>query len=76
MDKALDEMLDRVRSWPEDRQRDALRTLQELEAVGTEPYQLVGAELALVQEALDEADRGEYATEEEVKAFFQRNKRS
>ncbi len=72
MDKALDEMLDRVRSWPEDRQRDVVRTLEDFEAAGTEPYRLSEAELELLREAEMESERGEFATEEEVKAFFER----
>ena len=75
MDKALDEMLEKVRTWPEERQRDVLDTLRRMEEEGTAPYQLSDAERVLVQEALEEADRGEFATRDEVKAFFQRNKK-
>ena len=39
-------VLDRVRTWPEERQQDALRLLLEMEAQDSSPYQLTDEQLA------------------------------
>jgi predicted transcriptional regulator len=68
-------VLDRVRTWPPERQEDAVRVLLEMEAEGTQIYQLSEDELADVEEGLREIERGEVATDEEVAALFNRIRR-
>jgi len=45
----IDAVLDRVRTWPPKRQEDAVRVLLEMEAQGTDVYELSPEELADVQ---------------------------
>ncbi|MEA2870940.1 MAG: hypothetical protein QOF14_616 [Hyphomicrobiales bacterium] len=71
----IDSVLDRVRTWPPERQEDAVRVLLEMEAEGTQIYQLSEDELADVEEGLREIERGEVATDEEVAALFNRIRR-
>jgi predicted transcriptional regulator len=68
----IEEILNRVRTWPADLQEDAVRMLLAMEATDAEPLELTPEEIADLEEALAEADRGEFATEEEVKAVFRR----
>jgi predicted transcriptional regulator len=68
----IDAVLERVRTWPPDRQEDAVRVLLEIEAEGTAFYELSEEELADIEEGLKEIERGEVATEEEVAAMFNR----
>jgi predicted transcriptional regulator len=71
----IDAVLDRVRTWPPERQEDAVRVLLRMEEAGTEVYQLSEEELADIEEGLKEIERGEVATEEEVAALFSRIRR-
>jgi predicted transcriptional regulator len=71
----IDAVLDRVRTWPPERQEDAARVLLEMEAAGTEVYELSEEELADIEEGLKEIERGEVATDEEVAALFSRVRR-
>jgi hypothetical protein len=60
-------VLERIATWPEDRQRELAEVALEIEAelAGTE-YEATPDELA----AIDEGMAGETASEEEVKAAF------
>jgi predicted transcriptional regulator len=68
----IDSVLDRVRTWPPERQKDAVRVLLQMEAAGTEIYVLSDEERAEIELSLEEARRGEFATDEEVAAVFNR----
>jgi predicted transcriptional regulator len=73
--KDIDAVLDRVRTWPLSRQEDAAQVLLQMEASGTEVYHLSDEERADILAALEEADRGEFATDEEVTAVFDKYRR-
>lgn len=68
----LDALFDRVRSWPADRQDEAAAILLSLEAEGEEVYHPTPEQAAELEEALREIDRGEVASEEEVRSAFRR----
>jgi phage terminase large subunit-like protein len=69
----IDKVFDRVRTWPAERQEEAVRVLLEIEAQGSgEIYQLSADELAEIEVSLAEIRRGEYASDEEVAALFDR----
>ena len=70
------DILERVKTWPLDRQEDAAAILLRMEEQGLEPYVLDEDELREVEEALAEAERGEFATDEEVEAVFNRYRRA
>lgn len=66
----IDAVLNRVHSWPRERQEDAARVLLAMEAEGTGPYLLSQEERADLEDALAEVARGEIASDEEVEALF------
>jgi hypothetical protein len=65
----IEAVLERVKTWPEDRQEDAVAVLLEMEAAN-EDVELTDEDWADLEEGLAEADRGELLSEEEMKAFF------
>ena len=62
-------VLERVKTWPEDRQEDAAAVLLKMEEAN-EDDELTDEDWADLEEGLAEADRGELVPEEEMKAFF------
>ena len=71
----IDLVLERVRTWPADRQEDAVRVLLELEARHQDVYRLSDEERADILEGLAEIERGEMTTDDEVAAFLSSIKR-
>lgn len=74
MIKALEDMIARVETWPKERQVDAARVLETMEAIGSSVYKLTGEERADLTEALDEVRRGEVASDSQVAEFFARHR--
>ena len=68
----IEAVFDRVRTWPPERHEDAAEMLLMMEEQGVAPYELSEEERVEVEAALAEADRGEFATDEEVEAVFNR----
>jgi predicted transcriptional regulator len=68
----IEAVLERVRTWPAEKQEDAVRVLLEIEAEGIGFYELSEEELADIEEGLKEIERGEVATDEQVAAMFNR----
>jgi len=68
----IEAVLERVRTWPAEKQEDAVRVLLEIEAEGSGFYELSEEELADIEESLKEIERGEVATDEQVAAMFNR----
>jgi predicted transcriptional regulator len=68
----IEAVLDRVKTWPPERQEDAAKMLLAMEQQDSAVYELSPEELADIEEALQEVDRGEFATDEEVAAMFKR----
>jgi hypothetical protein len=52
MSKKLQEVIERVRGWPEDRQEEAAEVLLELEAQADGAYQLTPEQIAEVERRL------------------------
>ena len=76
MNKAqIDSILDRVRTWPEERQEDAARILLAMEGEEGGLYRLSDEERGEVRAALAEIERGEVASDEEVAAVFTRHRK-
>ena len=74
MNKILEQVLERVKSWPEQRQQEAARVLEAMEQSGTTPYQLSEDERAMVEIGLDQAKRGEFVSDTDMAAFWDRNR--
>lgn len=70
MIKVLEQAIDKVKVLSEERQRYAAEVLEKIAAAGDEVYQLTDEERRLVREGLDELDRGEVASEADVRAVF------
>jgi predicted transcriptional regulator len=71
----IDQIFDRVRSWPLERQEKAMALLLALEEQGTGVYDLSDAELSVIEAAEAEAERGEFASDKEMEALFGRYRR-
>ncbi len=72
MIKVLERAVAKVKELSPERQALAAEMLEKFAATDDEVYVLSDEERKLVQEGLDELDRGEYATEEEVRDVFNR----
>ena len=70
MIKVLEQAIEKVRTLSEERQRQAAQVLEQIAAAGDDVYRLTDEERRLVREGLDELDRGEFATDFEVRAVF------
>jgi predicted transcriptional regulator len=73
MDKTLENVIDRLPTWPKDAQEQALKSLLAIKAERVRPYKLSPAEEESVAEGLEQARRGEFVSDEEVAAFYQRH---
>jgi hypothetical protein len=68
------EILDRVLTWPLERQEDAARILTRMEEQDTTPYRLTDEQVKEVERrrlALTEG-KGRYATDEELAALWKK----
>ena len=73
--KEIEAVLDRVRTWPLSRQEDAAHVLLRMEANGTAVYQLTEEERGDIEAALEEVERGEVASDQDVAAVFDKYRR-
>jgi hypothetical protein len=64
------EVLDRVLTWPRERQEDAARMLLVLEAREGELYHPADDEWAAIEEGFAQAKRGEAVSADEIAALF------
>jgi hypothetical protein len=70
--KDLEELIERVRQWPKERQEDAAEVLLEMERQDTSRYRLTDAqaeEVARIQRDVREG-RGTLATDEQMAALW------
>ena len=68
----IEAVLERVRTWPLDRQEDAARILLRMEETDAEELDLSDEDKAALDEAEREIERGEVASDEEVRAVLDR----
>jgi len=66
---ALKEALKAVETWPEENQEALAAAAREIEAQMTGVYHPTAEELAAIDRGLEAADRGEFASDEEVAAI-------
>jgi hypothetical protein len=72
MTDLMEKALAVVRRWPASRQNEAAELLLALDRLGEGPYAASAEELAAIDEAQAQVERGEFATDEEVEAAFAR----
>ena len=65
-------VLDRVLTWPTERQQDAAEMLLWLEAKKGEFYHPSDDEWAAIEEGLEQANRGEFVPDAEMDEFWNR----
>jgi predicted transcriptional regulator len=66
MTKVLEDAIEKVRKLPEDRQAYAAEVLEQIVAAGSDPFVVPEADRAAVLEGLEQAERGEFASDEEI----------
>jgi predicted transcriptional regulator len=72
MTKLLDDAIERVKELPQERQDELARMLIDVAASDLAPYVLTDEERQAVEEGVAEAERGEFASDEEVAAMWRR----
>lgn len=70
MTRLLKQAVETVSALPADRQDELARVLLQLAGVEQPPYELTPEEEADISASLAEAERGEFATDEEVRAMW------
>ena len=70
MIKGLEQAVEKVKKLSKEHQELAAELLEQIAAAGDEFYHLSEEERRLVREGLAELDRGEFATEAEVRGVF------
>jgi predicted transcriptional regulator len=72
MTKVLEDAIEKVRRLPEDRQAYAAEVLEQIAAAGSDLFVVPDEHRAAVLEGLGQAERGEFATEEELAALWKK----
>jgi hypothetical protein len=70
--KALDALMERAASWPEEAQAELVRFMIDTEAKHFGIYRLDDEDRARIERSLAAARRGEFAADHEVEALFRR----
>ena len=70
MIKALEQAIEKVKALPKERQEYAAEILEQIADTDNELHHLSDEERRAVREGLAELDRGEQASEAEVRAVF------
>jgi hypothetical protein len=72
MTKLLEEAVQKLCQLPKGRQDELARMLIDVAASDLSPYQFTAAERADIEEAIAQADRGEFASDAEIAATWKR----
>ena len=75
MIKALEQAIEKVKKLSRERQEYAAEILEQIAETDDKVYALSDEERRLVREGLAELDRGEVATDAEVRAVFDKYRR-
>jgi hypothetical protein len=75
MIKALEKAIEKIKALPMERQEYAAAVLEEIAADDGTVYQLSEEEDRLLQEAIDELEGGQRATDAEVRAVYDKYRR-
>ena len=70
MAKLLDKAISKLRALPQERQDELAEVI--LDLADEAHYTLTAAQIAEVKAAMDEADRGDFATESELAALWKK----
>lgn len=72
MIKVLEDAIEKIKNLPEERQAYAAEVLEQIAASEGGVFEIPDDHIAGVLEGLEQAKRGEFATDEEVEAVFAR----
>jgi len=72
MTKVLEDAIEKVRRLPEDRQAYIAEVLEQIAAAGDDLFVVPEEHRAAVLEGLAQAERGEFATDEEMAALWKK----
>ena len=72
MTKVLEDAIEKVRQLPEDRQAYVAEVLEQIAAAGSDLFIIPDDHRAAVLEGLAQAERGEFATDEEMAALWKK----
>jgi predicted transcriptional regulator len=73
MTKVLEDAIAKVRKLPEDRQAYIAEVLEQFAAAGDAPFAVPEDHRAAVLEGLRQAERGEFASDEEMAALWKKS---
>jgi predicted transcriptional regulator len=76
MSPATRKLLERVQSWPIEDQEELAEVAREIESRRGGVYQLSDQERTAVRAGMEEARRGDFATDEELEEFYQLHRRA
>ena len=76
MSPATRSLLERIQSWPIEDQEELAEVALEIEARRTGVYHLSDQERAAVRAGLEDARRGDFASDEELEEFYQLHRRA
>ena len=72
MMKVLEDAIEKVKDLPPERQAYAAEILEQIAAASSEPFQVPNDHRAAVLEGLRQAERGEFASDDEVDAVLRK----
>jgi predicted transcriptional regulator len=72
MTKVLEDAIEKVRRLPEDRQAYVAEVLEQIAAAGSGQYAVPEDHRAAVLEGLAEAERGEFASDDEMATLWKK----
>lgn len=75
MTRLLEQALETVSTLPDEVQDEVARMLLQFAGIEQPPYELTPDELADIEASFAEAERGEFATDEEVRAMWAKHGR-
>ncbi len=75
MNAKLKDIIKRADTWPEEAQEEAVQFLLALEQEYAEPYELSDEDRRAIDRGLEDMRQGRFATDEQVKAVFNRHRR-
>jgi DNA-binding protein H-NS len=70
MIKVLEQAIEKVRKLPEDRQAYAAEVLEQIAAQQEGVFEIPDEHIAAVMEGLEQAERGEFASDKEIDALL------
>lgn len=70
MTRVLEDAIEKVRKLPEDRQAYAAEVLEQIAAAGSDPFAVPEDHRAAVLEGLEQAERGEFVSDDEMAALW------